>query len=83
MEIKEITSRLEPLLNEDGFLKELKSNPIKAIEKKLGFKIPTDQLKPVLEFIKSKVDIGDISKLIADATAPKGFLAKILGIFKK
>ena len=83
MEIKEITSRLEPLLNDDSFLKELKANPIKAIEKKLGFKIPTDQLKPVLEFVKGKVDIGDISKIIAQATGSQGILAKIKALFKK
>ena len=83
MEVKEITSRLAPLLNEDSFVKELKSNPLKAIETKLGFKIPTDMLKPVLDFVKQKVDIGDIEKIIAAATAPKGFLAKLKALFKK
>ncbi len=82
MEIKEITSRLEPLLNDDGFIKELKANPIKAIEKKLGFKIPTDQLKAVLEFVKKKVDIGDINKLIEGANAT-GILGKLKALFKK
>ena len=82
MEIKEITSRLEPLLNDDSFVKELKASPIKAIEKKLGFKIPTDQLKQVLEFVKKKVDIGDIEKIISGAGAT-GILAKIKSFFKK
>ncbi len=81
MDVKDITSRLAPILTEEGFVKELKANPIKAIETRIGFKIPVDQLKPVLEFVAKKVDIGDISKIIEAATAPKGLLAKIKKLF--
>ena len=83
MDLKDITKRLEPLLKDDSFVKDVKANPIKAIETKLGFKIPTDLLRQVLEFVKSKVDIGDVSKIIAAATGGGGFLAKLKSLFKK
>ena len=79
MDVREITTRIEPYLNDDQFIKELKSNPVKAIEKKIGFSIPQDQVKQVLEYVKKKVDIGDVDALIAKAQSG-GFFSKL---FKK
>lgn len=65
MDIKaKIEEIVEKAKNDETFHKELKSNPVKAIEDLLGVDLPDEQIKAVAEGVKAKMNLESAGGLL-------------------
>lgn len=75
MEIKEkIEELVDKAKNDEEFHKELKEDPVKAVEGLLGVDLPDEQVKAIAHGVAAKLDMGDIKDAAMD---------KLGGLFKK
>lgn len=74
MDIKEKIEEIVAKVKADpDFAKDFKAEPVKAVEKVLGVDLPDDIIEKVIDGVKSKVSLDNISDKVGD----------ILGMFKK
>ena len=74
MDIKAvITEAVEKITSDEKFLESFKKNPIKTVEELTGIDLPDDQLEKVVEGIKAKVTLDEVS----------GALGGLKNLFKK
>lgn len=65
MEIKEkIEAIVNKAKNDEAFHKELKSNPVKAIEDLFGVDLPDEQVKAIAEGVKAKLNLESCGDFI-------------------
>ena len=64
MDIKEIIASIESKIEDKAFQAELKKDPIKAVENLLGINLPDEQVKAVMDFVKTKVNLDNISGIV-------------------
>ena len=74
----DIKAKIEELVNkiksDSGLMTKFKSNPIKTIEELIGIDLPDDQLEKVVEGIKAKISIDDISDKLGNIGSKLGGL---------
>lgn len=58
---KQIEDAVKKIQSDDKLLEEFKKEPVKTVEKITGVDLPDDQLQKVVDGIKAKVAIDDIS----------------------
>lgn len=64
MDIKaKIEELVEKVKNDKDFAKKFKADPITAVEGILGIDLPNDQIEKIVEGIKAKITLDDISEL--------------------
>lgn len=74
MDIKAvITETVEKITSDEKILESFKKNPIKTVEELTGIDLPDDQLEKVVEGIKAKVTLDEVS----------GALGGLKNLFKK
>ena len=74
MDIKAvITEAVEKITSDEKILESFKKNPIKTVEELTGIDLPDDQLEKVVEGIKAKVTLDEVS----------GALGGLKNLFKK
>ena len=74
MDIKAvITEAVEKITSDEKSLESFKKNPIKTVEELTGIDLPDDQLEKVVEGIKAKVTLDEVS----------GALGGLKNLFKK
>ena len=62
MDIKEkIEELVKKITSDEQLLASFKKDPIKAVEKLIGIDLPDDQIKSIVDGIKAKIAIDDIS----------------------
>ncbi|MDC7286871.1 hypothetical protein NXH76_03580 [Blautia schinkii] len=85
MDLKEMITKVEEKLkNDSGFREALMKNPLKELEGLLGIDIPEDTLKQVLEAVKDKIDLKEVSGFVKEAEEKLGGVGKVIeGIFHK
>ncbi len=72
--IKELVDKLVDKIQSSKDIKELfEENPIKAVEKVLGVDLPDDIVEKVIDAVKAKISIDDVSDKVSD----------VVGMFKK
>lgn len=74
---KTITDVLAKLKIDDKLMNAFVADPVKTLEEKLGIDLPDEQINAVVDGIKAKLKLDDVS---GDA---KGILSKIMSFFKK
>lgn len=78
MEIKEkIEEIVKKAKSDEAFHKELKENPVKAIEELLGADLPEDQLKAIAEGVKAKINLESAHDFV------EGLEEKVGSLFHK
>ncbi len=74
MDIKAvITEAVEKITSDEKILESFKKDPIKTVEELTGIDLPDDQLEKVVEGIKAKVTLDEVS----------GALGGLKNLFKK
>lgn len=74
MDIKEKIEEIVAKVKADpDFANDFKAEPVKAVEKVLGIDLPDDIIEKVIDGVKSKVSLDNISDKVGG----------ILGMFKK
>ena len=68
-----ITEAVEKITSDEKILESFKKNPIKTVEELTGIDLPDDQLEKVVEGIKAKVTLDEVS----------GALGGLKNLFKK
>jgi len=68
MDIKaELTAKVEEIVNkvknDKGFADKFRKDPVKAVESVLGIDLPDDQINKLVDAVKAKVAIDDISDI--------------------
>lgn len=72
--IKELVEKLVDKIQSSKDIKELfEENPIKAVEKVLGVDLPDDIAEKVIDAVKAKISVDDVSDKVSD----------VVGMFKK
>jgi len=72
--IKELVDKLVDKIKGSKDIKELfEKEPIKAVEKVLGVDLPDDIVEKVIDAVKAKISIEDVSDKVSD----------VVGMFKK
>ena len=68
--IDQIKDTVEKITKDENFMKEFKSNPIKAVEKVIGKDLPDDAVEKIVDGVKAKMSadkagdlLGSIKKL--------------------
>jgi uncharacterized protein YpuA (DUF1002 family) len=74
---KVITDVLAKLKIDEKLMNAFVADPVKTLEEKLGIDLPDEQINAVVDGIKAKLKLDDVS---GDA---KGIMNKILSFFKK
>lgn len=75
MDIKaKIEEIVDKVKNDKNFGEEFKANPVKAIESVLGVDLPDEQIKAVVDGVKSKVKLENLEE------AAHGVIEKIEGV---
>ena len=73
----DIKAKIEEIVNkikaDPKIAQEFSTDPVKAVEKLLGVDLPDDQINPIIDGVKAKLNLDDIS----------GKLGGLLGAFKK
>lgn len=72
--IKEIVEKAK---GDEGFLKKLKSDPVKTIEDLIGVDLPDEQVKAVAQGVMAKLNMEDAKDFLG------GIGDKIGGMFNK
>lgn len=74
MDIKAvITETVEKITSDEKILESFKKNPIKTVEELTGIDLPDEQLEKVVEGIKAKISLDEVS----------GALGGLKNLFKK
>ncbi len=61
MDIKKIiTDAVEKLTKDESLKKEFLANPVKALEKITGIDLPDEQIQPIIDGIKAKLNLDAI-----------------------
>ena len=82
-EIKELIEKaIDKLKGDDNLLENFKKDPIKVVEKLLNVDLPDEKLEAIVEGIKAKLAIDDISD-VADKLGLDDVLGKLGGLFGK
>ena len=72
--IKEMVEQLVDKIRENETIKKLfDADPIKAVEKVLGVDLPDDIVEKVIDAVKAKISIDEVSDKVSD----------VVGMFKK
>lgn len=72
--IKEMVEQLVDKIQENETIKKLfDADPIKAVEKVLGVDLPDDIVEKVIDAVKAKISIDEVSDKVSD----------VVGMFKK
>ena len=75
MDIKDkIEELVDKAKNDDAFHKELKEDPVKAVEDLLDVDLPDEQVKAIAHGVSTKLDLGGLKDAVED---------KLGGLFKK
>lgn len=62
MDIKSIiTEAVEKITSDEKILENFKKNPIKTVEELTGIDLPDDQLEKVVDGIKAKISLDEVS----------------------
>ena len=78
MDIKsKIEELVEKIKSDDGLMKKFKSDPISAVEDLIGIDLPNDQVEKIVDGIKAKISLDDISDKLG------GIGGKLGGLFGK
>lgn len=73
-EIKKLIDKaIDALKEDDNLMENFKKDPIKVVEKLLGVDLPDDKIEAIVDGIKAKLQIDDISDV----------LGKLGGLFGK
>lgn len=62
---------------DDNFAAKFKSNPVKAVEEVLGVDLPDDVINKIIDGVKAKINVDDISDKV------EGIKGKLGGLFGK
>lgn len=74
MDIKEkISDIVEKVTKDEDLIADFKKDPVKTIEKVAGVDLPDDVVDKVVDAVKSKISVDEVSDKVSDA----------LGAFKK
>lgn len=69
MDIKDIKSKVDEVVkkiqSDDKLLDQFKKEPIKTVEELAGVDLPDDQIQKVVDGIKAKIAVGDISEKLS------------------
>lgn len=68
---------VEKVKNDKGFAESFQKDPVKAVENLLGVDLPDDQLKAIVDGVKSKVKLDNLEGMAA------GAVDKLKGLFHK
>lgn len=79
MDVKEIMAKVEEQMKDASFQKELKKDPVKAVEKLVGVKIPADQIKTVEAFVKTKLGAESLKEADEKLGDVKGIIGGLMG----
>ena len=64
MDIKEkIEAILEEIKNNPNIKEEFEKDPVKAIEKLIGVDLPDDMVEKIIDGVKAKLTIDNVSKI--------------------
>lgn len=64
MDIKEKISKIvEELTKNDDLKKQFEKEPVKVIEKVIGMDLPDDVVEKVIDGVKAKITVDDVSKV--------------------
>ena len=78
MDIKaKIEEIVEKVKNDKGFAESFQKDPVKAVEALLGVDLPDDQIKAIVDGVKSKVKLDHLEGMAA------GAVDKLKGLFHK
>lgn len=66
MDIKEKINDIKETVTDKKFQKDLKKDPVKAIEKATGIDLPNDKIDKAVDTVKDKVKSGDIKDKVDD-----------------
>ena len=62
-----INEVVEKVKSDPTLMEQFKADPVKTVEKITGVDLPDDQIKPIVDGIKAKVEGGNILGSISDA----------------
>ncbi|MBQ9209632.1 MAG: hypothetical protein IKP75_09975 [Oscillospiraceae bacterium] len=62
-----INEVVEKVKSDPSLMEQFKADPVKTVEKITGVDLPDDQIKPIVDGIKAKVEGGNILGSISDA----------------
>ena len=78
MDIKaKISELVDKIKSNPDLLSKFKSDPTGVIKSLIGIDLPTDQLKSVVEGVKAKIDLDNVSDKVS------GIAGKLGGLFGK
>lgn len=85
MDLKEMITKVEEKLkNDSGFKEALMKNPLKELKELLGIDISEDTVKQVLEAVKDKIDLKEVSGFVKEAEEKLSGVEKAIeGFFHK
>ncbi len=64
MDIKaKINELVDKIKNDDDLLENFKKNPIATVEKLIGIDLPDDQIEKIVDGIKAKISLDNLSDL--------------------
>ena len=67
MDIKaKIEELVKKIKSDEALLKKFKENPIKAVEGLIGVDLPDDQIQKIVDGIKAKISVDDITDKLGD-----------------
>ena len=73
---KTISDVVAKLKADPNLLKNFAAKPVETLEKLLGIDLPDDQINAIIEGVKGKIDLPDLSDL-TDVKKATGIIAKI------
>ena len=77
MDIKaKISELVDKIKNNPDLLTKFKADPTGVIKSLIGIELPTDQLKSVVDGVKAKIDLDNVSDKLGDI---KGKLGGLFG----
>lgn len=78
MDIKaKISELVDKIKSNPDLLTKFKSDPTGVIKSLIGIELPTDQLKSVVDGVKAKIDLDNVSDKVS------GIAGKLGGLFGK
>lgn len=78
MDIKAKIEEVVAKVKSDGnFAEKFKKEPVKAVEEVLGVDLPDDVINKIIEGVKAKINVDDISDKVS------GIANKLGGLFNK
>lgn len=84
MDVKEIIERVKEKMGDEDFKKELKTDPVKAIEDATGVNLPDEQVEAVIAAVKGKLSGDGVSGIVEEAEEKlEGVKDKLEGLFHK